>query len=277
MKGISDDICIKNISRSKWFKTLDYYPKTIGHFKILASILDRIGILNNFDITEICNMEESKLDIIYAILRIENKIFNTYIDHVVKKIYIIHMKKIFVCDDFQHYDMFIDQLVQDIDYFVSSIIYCCNKMDEVDVKNRFINYLDLTFSNDFYNSIIRKLPYSIDNDFYEKHDKIFTHMSKKFVKYTYITLIKTRQKMETLLRKIFDSKCSHETISEIVMFLKKNVNIKKLFVEQCIEIDIYHEQILNELLNRVFDEDYNKNDKNLSLEVKNQEIQMITA
>lgn len=279
MKKISDNIYIKNINNSKWFTTLGLYPRTIGHIKILVSIFDRIGIFNDFDLTTLSDMEADRLDIIYAILRITNRIFTIYLDHVIKKIYIPHMKEIFVCTDFPFYDAFIDQLSQDIDHFIGSIVYCSSEIEETDVKNKFVNYLNLIFKDKFYETIIKKLPYRIDEIFYKKNDSTFVYISKKFVKYTFSSLIIPHQEIKIFLQKTFDQQCSSETMKEIILIIKNSVNIKKLLSEPCLEIDIYNEHMLNDLSYQMLDS-YNNDDgdnKNVKLERKKQEAQVTIA
>ena len=117
-----DNTKIKNIESAEWFQTIYHYPKTIGHMKLLISIVDKIGIFDKYDIAKISEMESNKLNIMYAILRIMNKVFNKYSDYVVKKTFRDGLKDIFSCTNLTYYDLFFDQLTQDIDHFVCSII-----------------------------------------------------------------------------------------------------------------------------------------------------------
>ena len=122
IKETSNDIPIKYIDQATWLKTIEHYPKTISHMKLLVSIVDKIGIFDNLNLTETCEMNADKLNILYAILRIMNKVFNKYVDYVVKKIFRDGLEEIFNCTHLTYYDLFFDQLTQDIDHFVCSLL-----------------------------------------------------------------------------------------------------------------------------------------------------------
>ncbi len=247
IKRISDDTLIKNITNASWFRTIDHYPKTIGHMKLLISVVDRIGIFEEFDLTKTCNMNENKLNIIYAILRITNKVFSGYLDYVVKKIFRDGLTEIFTCTHLTCYDLFFDQLTQDIDHFVCLTIKKDHlNMDEKNIKNKFVNYLRYTFEKVFYQNIIKKLYYDIDDNFYEENNELFDTMIREFIVYTKDTLSETYETMKIFLYKIFDQECSTEMLDDIMYALKKHIDLKSLFKENCTEVDVYCEQKLDD-------------------------------
>lgn len=233
---------IKNINRAKWLKTMNYYPKTVEHFKLLISIVDRTKIFDKFDIDRIATMDGSKINIIYAILRLMNKVYGGYLDYVVKKIFRDGLKELFGCTNkIIYYDMFMDQLTQDIDYFVCSTIKKqYSVMDKNIIKSDFIQFLSTTFNKRFYNNLI-----DINNEFYKKNDILFSCLVQQFIKYTNTVLAETYDTMEIFLEQIFSSESSEETINAISTALKKHINLKNLFEESCMEIDIYVEHILD--------------------------------
>ena len=248
IKNINQDgILIKNIEQANWFKTMNYYPTTIEHMKLLISIVDKIGIFNKFDLRMTVNMDANRLDILYAILRIMNKMFNGYLDYVVKKIFRDGLKELFICSHLTNYDLFFDQLTQDIDHFICSIIktYYPNMNDKI-LKLKFINYLRSTFDKTFYDDIIKKLEYNINDKFYEKHNELFLSIIQEFITYTNETLTETYETMKIFLDKIFSPYCSQETINEIMIALKQHIDLKNLFIESCMEIDIYCEQKIDD-------------------------------
>jgi len=242
-----DDIIIKNIDQSDWFRTMDHYPRTIGHVKLLVSIVDKIGIFNKFDLAQTSNMNSNKLNIMYAVLRIMNKVFNKYLDYVVKKIFRDGLKEIFYCTHLTYYDLFFDQLTQDLDHFVCSVIRLdYPNMDAVSIKYKFVMHLQFIFEKAFYQNIIKKLTYNIDSNFYIAHNNLFLIMAQEFVKYTKEMLSETYETMKIFLEKIFSPNCSEGTIFEIMAALEKHIDLKNLFKENCMEIDIYCEQKLDD-------------------------------
>lgn len=247
IKKLPDDTVIKNISYATWFRTMDHYPKTIGHMKLLISIVDRTGIFDDFDLSKISNMDENKLNIIYAVLRIMNKVYTSYLDYVVKKIFRDGLTDIFTCTHLTCYDLFFDQLTQDIDHFVCLIVKKdYPNMNEKIIKNKFVDYLRHTFEKLFYKNMIKKLYYDIDDTFYEENNELFNAIIREFIYYTKNTLSETYETMKIFLHKIFDHKCSSEMLNEITTALKKHIDLKSLFKENCTEIDVYCEQKLDD-------------------------------
>ena len=107
-------------------------------------------------------------------------------------------------------------------------------MNEEDIKNKFVDYLDMTFRKIFYRNIMKKLGYTIDNQFYEENDKLFSSMVQEFTVYTKETFSETYDTMKIFLDKIFDENCSKETMSEITTALKKHINL-----EQFIQLSLF--------------------------------------
>lgn len=246
---IFDDKKILGIKQADWFKTMEHYPKTVGQMKLLVSIIDKIGIMTNFDLSETVIMDANKLNILYAVLRIMNKVFNGYLDFVVKKIFCDGLKEIFVCSHLTCYDLFFDQLTQDIDHFVCLTI-CKNNtavvsMDTNETKNKFTDYLRSTFGKTFYQKMMKKLMYHVDDNFYLDNEKLFETMVDEFIKYTNETLTETYETMKLFLEKIFSKNCTNECTFEIINALKKHIDLENLFGENCMELDIYVEQKLD--------------------------------
>lgn len=249
IKESFDDTKIKNINQANWFKTMNQFPRTISHMRLLISIVDKIGIFNKYDLIKTSTMDKNKLNIIYAVLRIMNKVFNKYLDHIVKNIFRDGLKELFSCSHLTYYDLFFDQLTQDLDHFACLIIKThYPKLDEEIIKFKLINYLDTTFKKTFYENIMKKLGYDNSDNFYIQHENIFIHMAQDFIKYTRQTLTETYETMKIFLDKIFNPQCSKETVDDIITALKKHIDLKNLFKETCMEIDIYSEQKLDDEL-----------------------------
>jgi len=243
----SNNILIKHIEQANWFRSMDHYPKTVDHLKLLISIVDRIGVFNNFELAKTSDMNKQSLNIMYAILRITNKVFNKYSDYVVKKIFVDQLKQLFKPTPSDTYDFFMDQLIQDIDYFVSLIIKShYPKLDINYISGKFITYLQTTFKNSFYMQIVKKLNYDIDDVFYIKYDQLIKKIIKDFVRHTISTLHDTYDTMIIFLGKIFDHQCSDRMIHQIIVALKKYIDLDSLFKEQCMEIDVYCDQKLDD-------------------------------
>ncbi|XWV24968.1 putative ORFan [Tupanvirus deep ocean] len=249
IKETSDDIQIRNISHAIWLKTMEHCPKTVGHMKLLVSIVDRMGIFDKFDLSKTSEMDADKLNILYAVLRITNKVFNKYLDFVVRKIFRDGLQEIFECTHLTYYDLFFDQLSQDIDHFVCLTIKIdYPNISQESVKNKFIEYLRITFKKTFYVNIIKKLEYDVSDNFYEKYNNLFTQMAQEFITYTKEFLAETYETMKIFLDKIFEPQCSEEMQNDIINALNEHIDLKALFEENCMEIDIYCEQKLDDEL-----------------------------
>ncbi len=261
-KNLMEYSKIKHMDDASWFKTINHYPQTFGHLELLVSVVDRMGIFDNFDISKICQMDEYKLNIFYAILRITNKVFNGYVDFTVKKIFIHNLMQLFPCNEITAYDLFFDQLTQDLDHFVCITFKSMYpKMDESIIKLKFINYLKSNFDKNFYKNILKKLNYLMDKNFYSKNDKFFSSIIHEFVSYTKETLTETYETMTLFSVRIFDTNCSRKTTNEIIDSIKKHINLDSLFNEYCMELDIYCEQKLDDIWTK-------KQKKNLSKKSK---------
>jgi len=255
---------IIHIKDSEWFTTLIHYPRTVEQMKLLVSVIDGVGIMDPYDIFAVEHMQSNKLNILYAVLRIMNKVSNGCLDYVVEKIFICGLKDLFNCSDLTAYDLFFDQLTQDFHYFVPHLIklhykaygdHSARNTTASTIKEKFENYLRTTFKKPFYVKLMKKLRYNIKNNFYEENNQFFLNIAQDFLNYTEKYLSETYETMNMFLEKIFDQKCSNKTIEDIVETFNKHINLSNLFEENCSEIDIYSEYKLN-------DDDANVNDAN---------------
>ena len=78
MENFTDPL-IKSIEKADWFKTMDDYPKTLNHMKLFIVIIDKMNVFANINLDNIHEMDAKRLNLIYAILRITNTIFNNYL------------------------------------------------------------------------------------------------------------------------------------------------------------------------------------------------------
>lgn len=244
-----DDRKIKYIEQAVWFKTMEHYPKTIGQMKLLISITDKIGIFDKFDLVMTSEMESKKLNILYVVLRITNKAFNKYLNYAIKKLFRKEFKQILAqhFPNTYYFNLFSDQFIQDLDHFVCSVIKTNYPgMDQTTIKEKLCEYLKSTFQKTFYENIMNKISYHIGNEFYVEHDDFLEKLIANFIKYTNDTLGETYEMMFMFLEKIFSPNCSYQTINKIINSLEKYIDIKHLFKENCMEIDIYSEQKLDD-------------------------------
>lgn len=220
-------------------------------------------------------MDENQLNVFYAILRITNKVFNGYLDNVVKKIFCDRLKEIFRCTNINAYDIFFDQMTQDMDHFVCAIVELYYPSFDINtVKTKFINYLRSNFEKNFYKNIFKKLNYQRKKLFNENNDKIFSLIIFEFVKYTNEILNETYSSMELFCFKIFDKKCSSLTVKEITESIQKHIDLNILFQEKCLEIDIYCEQKMNHE-DRSIKEDHIKKSTNSVIKLKNAQNNLV--
>lgn len=260
---------IKNIKTAKWIKTIIHYPRTVYEMKLLVSVLDKFSIMDKYNVCMASNMDSDKLDILYAILRITNKVFNCYLTYAVQKIFLYGLKDLFTCTDLTSYDLFFDQLTQDFYHFVPIMIKLSPSTNVEIIKKIFCDYLKTSFSKPFYEELIAKLGYSIQEKFYTDNDQFFLNVTKNFLDYTNKYLSETIETMDIFLGEIFSPECASETVEDIITCLNQNIDLDNLFKEDCVEIDIYSELKLNS----VTDDDLEISDNDIS--VKQQNINII--
>ena len=253
-----DNTKIKYIEQASWLKTMDHYPKTIGQIKLLVSIFDKIGLFNKFNLSEIGTMESKRLNILYAVLRIMNKVFNKYLDEIIKNFYNDIYKKMFgnMITHQNDYDLIIDQLLQDTDHFVCTLIRShYPDLTSALVKNKFVEHLKCTFQKSFYKNLFKK--YNITYSIFDKYQNLFSEMSNEMVKITFNSLNQTYKSMKLFLDKIFSPECSYQTIINIMNLIESKVNLEELFNYNTPEVDIYSEQKIDDDIVRK-EKKYNK-------------------
>lgn len=240
---------IKNIKNSNWLMTLSYPPKSIDDIVLLTSIVDKIGIFKNYDLSKTNKMSGDQLNIFYIILRITNKIFNRYLDYIVKKIFIIGLKKIFNSIIIISCDLFFDQLTQDLYHFFNLMINkCYPKINKKHITIKFHNFLILLLEKPFYKEVVGQIGENNVN-FIHDHKLIFNEMIDELIEYTKNNLDETYESMNFFCSKIFENNCSQETTNNITHALKNHININNLLDEECMEIDVYNEQKLDDIIN----------------------------
>ena len=221
--------------------------------------MDKMGIFEGYDLSLVATMDETRLDILYTIIRMINTIFNKYLTYVLKKIFRKNLEEIFQCLDIVYYDLFFEQMIQDIDYFVCTFVkeeYIKvsstvnpaepkeedSKMSPQDLTIEFVSYLRAILRKEFYLRTMKKLGYKIDDDFYERNMDIFREISEEFVSYTKEILLETMDTLKLFLLKIFHPDTKPDTLIEIKDSLEKYFDLEDLFGEKCTEIEIYAEQ-----------------------------------
>ncbi len=81
---------------------------------LFLSFVDRLKILEYFHIRKIGTLSSRQLDIIYVILRLSNKIYDSYLSHIVMNIYLSCIRDMVKCYDISNYDLLFDQLTNDM-------------------------------------------------------------------------------------------------------------------------------------------------------------------
>lgn len=246
--NFADNSKIKNIKKAKWFCTMEHYPKTIGDLYLLLSIMDKMYIFKNLAINNVIKMNAYRLDIIYAVLRINLKMYNKYLDYAVKKIFCNNFKKIFNNVSSSVKGVLFDQLLQDMDDFVCEIIKTeYPNLDKSSINKKFKIHVTKMLKMPFYNKFLTNDKKSISNDsLYDTNMQLFTESIDDFITYTKITLTETYDTMKIFIDKIFDNNSSTNTIDEIILALNRHIDIDSLFNESCLELDIYNEQKMND-------------------------------
>ncbi|MEM3062739.1 MAG: hypothetical protein QW303_04230 [Nitrososphaerota archaeon] len=236
---------IKNIDQTIWFRKIKHCPRTIEHIKLFVLIMDKIGILSGFDLQKMGEMEGAELDIIYATLRIMNKIFNKYLEGATE-IIVKHLKKIFVKKMLnKSYKLFFDQLIQDLDHFICSTIK--NNFPDVSeemVRKNLLEFLETNFRKSFYQNLVKKMSTNCDK-LLSQNDDIMKQCTTEFVNYSHLILDRPYCNIRLLLNNIFCNLYTQKRMDDLVNMFENNIDLSSLFNEECSEMEIYSEQKLN--------------------------------
>lgn len=242
-------MALENIEFTNWFKTLEMYPKTVSEFSLLVKMVDRIGIFHDHDVTPIRCMDAEKLDIIYVVLKITNKIFNNYLSHVVENVFVYNLCEIFKCSDLIYHEMFIEQLTQDVDDFVCTSIqnYFQKSNSPEIIEETLISHLKQIFSQPFYLNIFDKLGYNCDSHFYEENRAVITEIINEYLDYTNTELTETYTTMKYFIDMVFDSDSDPSKIQEIIATLENLIDVHELLTgDSSLEFDAYCEHLSND-------------------------------
>lgn len=231
---------IRHMNETIWFRQIDQYPKTVENMELLIYIVDKMGIFENFNMKCTEKMDANRLDLIYTILRITNREFEITVNKIVNKIFIPGLENIFEISD-----TYLDQIIQDMDNFVCIILKkYYHKLETKFVLKKLLEYFNEIFKNRFY----KKMAHPIDNNFYTKNHHILHKISNEFVLTSKKKLDKLHHVMNLFLKKIFNPKTPYMVIAEINFTIQNNFDIRNLFEEECMEINIYCEQKMEEEL-----------------------------
>lgn len=235
-KNMFNNAIIKKISYTKWFKTMDYYPKTISEFKLLLVYIDSLNLFNHYDLSTLANMDQMALDSIYLILRISNNIFNKFSDSCIKDVFINDIDKIFQTSDTDEFLSIQDQFYQDIYYFISNYVKTIKvNFDEIHLSTHLESFFTTLFNNNFYHPLFKNLQ--------EKKSKIvlLSQKATNFIKYINTNLIGIYNNMKLLSNMIFYQ--NNYNLS----YLENIVDLNEI-LQETEELKIYYEEKNNLVL-----------------------------
>ena len=232
-----DNIQIKQMENSVYFKALDKYPQTIGHMKILISTIDKIGIFDDFDMSIIKNLDGIRLDAIYIVLRLFNKTYNSFLSNSIG-IIIKELDNIIRLERISSKASFIDQLMQDSDYFINKLI--SENREFHNIKDQLTTFLKETFERKYYQNIFRRNNISMDL-LIKDNDYTIRNLSDKLC-HEINEFVNSCKKFKNYLIHIFDINKDFDNIFDVIQ-IKKN-DLKNLLKEHSMELDIYFEQKL---------------------------------
>ena len=84
-----------------------------------------MNILSDIDLGQMIDMDACRLNLIYAILRITNSVFNKYLNETTLLLSEYFYQILKICDNHNNqnkYQLIIEQLKQDIDIFLDHVL-----------------------------------------------------------------------------------------------------------------------------------------------------------
>lgn len=235
---------IKQIDRTIWMKTLPQYPQSFGHIQLLFSVFDKMDLFRPFPVKSLINMDAVRLDITYAILRISNNIANYYIEFIVKNVFLEKLYNTMNLPLNKYHDRLIDQLIQDISDFVNETIRL--NVNEYNIYVLFCEHLSSIFTKPFYSIIFGKLSHTINNMWYVHNKDALDSIVTYFIWIKDNPLANINYKYVKYIDKAFDVNTSQDQIDAIFAMLKKKIELSDIMNNNCMEIDVYAEKILED-------------------------------
>ena len=237
----SDTNQIINISQSIFFTnsdtSADYCPKTVDEMKLFFDIVDKTNIMNNYDLEKLINFSAMQLDALYTILRLVNKISNKFIEYAIKKIFMVNLSEI-ICE-LQSNECLQDQMTECMDFFICDTIK--KQGINMDVHATFINYmsyLEKILKDNFFSSILK----NTDSLILDNENKI-RMMVNDFVLCAKSNLEETNETLKSFLTSVMTDS-SMDQINNIMISISNHFELDKLYNEECMEIEIYGEQLM---------------------------------
>lgn len=244
----TDNIDFSIIEKTNWVQFMKTVPKTLKHFDLLVFFLDKLDICKQYDLTYIQSFDEQRLDILYATLRLINHYFCVYNEYCYDSILGPFYTKLFG----DSYDLVFDQLTQDSEYFVANMIKKFYPKLEYDtISLEYQNHLKSIIQYEFYQKFISV---KTDDNIEKTYTKILTTFSKRIDK-VILELISSAniylddiyELSNEIIGKIFDDNepIKSKNIDKIIQSLINN-NIDDIFDTECIEIERYYEELIND-------------------------------
>lgn len=240
-------MALTGLDSSLWLKTLCCYPQNISQLKVLIRLIDKVKLFNIYDLETLTTASGPKLDIVYASLRIMNKVFGNYLEEVVENIFLPVLEDVFPCTDLIAHPLFMEQLRQDTDDFVCQTLHLIttSKFNKYFVQEQFWKHLKKIFNGNFYQDLINKLEYKIEENFQSCHNAEINEMIDEFMSYTESTIMETYLTIKIFLDTVFDDRSDDsDAENKIMASLQNIIDLENLFSESSTEIDIYCETVI---------------------------------
>ena len=233
----NDDRLLINIYKAEWFQTVTYCPRTLGQMKLFIEMVDKMKILKQYNLDLVVVMDNRRLNIIFALIKITNFFYHKFNYLLIKNILKPYYVRIFKIDK---HSINMDQLIQD-----SSIIeYIMTVFPEIDS----FNITEILLTN---------LRQSLKSDFFKKTSlsdslsniSIFRELSDEIVTYTIKSVRDIHTTMGVFLLDVFNEDIEDNRIDQIIGLILNNMNFEKILYNQCTDIAMYNEYIINDITN----------------------------
>lgn len=253
------------IESTRWIKNMQSVPKTVSHIDLLAFFLDKLDITNQYDISFVSGFDANRIDIFYGALRLINHYFCAYNEYCFSQIFEPYYQNAFG----ENYDLLYDQLIQDSEYFVSYMIKkFALKLDHDILKMEYTNYLNSIIKFDYYQKFI-SMDNSVEKKLFRKKkiNSLINNLITSSGKYLNDIYELSNDIIKTIFSPITIE--SNKSIDKIFASLINN-NIDEIIDSECIEIDMYYEELINENDDSCINENFKLN---RSMEFMNNHMQ----
>jgi hypothetical protein len=237
---------LKNIGKTRFFIQLDEYPQTVSDLKTMIDIVDVAELFKNYNLAVTKTFSPTRLDVTYVVLLLGNQIYTKFIHHVSQNVIVAKLRSIIKCSSLTWYDLFFDQLSQDIEPYLKEMISSMRSTTDNSTKSvvSFTCYFVSLMKNDIYRTSSKKLKQKFGKSFVKRNANVFNQIEIDLEACIINDLSESIETLEMFVSDVFNQSVNDDIVNNILNRISSNINLETLVTVKSLEMEIYMEQRL---------------------------------